>query len=153
MSYQVSWLLENRIMLISYDGVLTKAELQMYLADTMDVRDRANAILGAGGPLIHTITDARRMTKTEISLKEALKTVEIVRKQRVGWTVYIPANKMDLFFASLGHQFAGVRFRNFASISEGINFLKEVDDTLANFNYLGDNTLNQIPSHFSRSAS
>jgi hypothetical protein len=146
MSYQVSWLLENRIMLISYVGVLTSTELRAYLAETMDLRDRANAALGVGGPLVHTITDARLLTKNDIALKDALKVVETVRKQRVGWTVYIPANKMDLFFASLGHQLAGVRFRHFASIGEGVDFLKEVDDTLVGFNYGGDSTLHQVPN-------
>ncbi len=138
MSYKISWLLENRILLISYDGVLSKVDLQTYLAESMDMRDRANAILTEGGPFVHTITDARRMTRTELSLNEALKTMRIVRNQRVGWTVYIPAKKLDMFFATLGHQFAGVRYRNAESIAEAIAFLKTVDETLAHFTYVGE---------------
>lgn len=138
MSYKISWVLENRIMLIQYEGLLTRAELQTYLAETMDMRDRANAILGEGGPLVHTITDARRMTKTELSLPEALKVVKMVRDQRVGWAIYIPSGKLDMFFSSLGHQIAGVRYRSFPTIAEGIDFLRKSDDTLANFTYAGD---------------
>lgn len=136
MGYHISWLLENRILMISYEGMLTKADLHAYLAQTMDMRDRANALLGEGGPLVHTITDASRMTGTELNLKEALKSIDAVRKQRVGWTIYIAAGKMDLFFASLGHQFAGVRFRCVDTIEDGIDFLKQVDDTLAEFTYM-----------------
>lgn len=136
MGYRLSWLLENRILLISYEGMITKADLQTYLAETMDMRDRANALHGEGGPLVHTITDASHMTGTELNLKEALKSLDAVRKQRVGWTIYIAAGKMDLFFAGLGHQFAGVRFRCVGSVAEGIDFLKQVDDTLANFTYV-----------------
>ncbi len=138
MSYKLSWLLENRILLISYQDMLTKADLQSYLAESMDMRDRANAILGENGALVHTITDARRMTRTELSLNEGLKTVAMVRNQRVGWTIYIPARKLDMFFATLGHQLAGVRYRCVTSIDEGVKFLKTVDDTLANFTYSGD---------------
>lgn len=141
MGYKVSWLLENRIMLIAYDGLLTRAELQTYLAETMDMRDRANAVLGEGGPLVHTITDARRMTKTELSLPEALKTVKMVRDQRVGWAIYIPAGKLDLFFSSLGHQIARVRFRSFPTIGEGVEFLKKMDDTLGDFTYAPDSAV------------
>jgi hypothetical protein len=136
MGYHLTWLLENRILLISYKGMLTKADLYAYLAETMDMRDRANALHGEVGPLVHTITDASRMTGTELNLKEALKSLDAVRKQRVGWTIYIAAGKMDLFFASLGHQFAGVRFRCVGSVAEGIDFLKQMDDTLAEFTYV-----------------
>ncbi len=138
MGYKVSWILENRIMLISYQGVLSKADLKNYLMETMDMRDRANAALGEGGPLVHTITDARRLTKNEISLKEAIKMIDILRKQRVGWSIYIASNKLDMFFATVGHQIAGVRYRTVATVTEGVNFLKETDDTLANFTYSGE---------------
>jgi hypothetical protein len=138
MGYKVSWVLENRIMLISYEGVLSKADLKNYLLETMDMRDRANTALGEGGPLVHTITDARRLTKNEISLKEAIKMIDILRKQRVGWSIYIASNKLDMFFATVGHQLAGVRYRTVASVTEGVNFLKETDDTLANFTYSGE---------------
>jgi len=140
MGYKVSWLLENRIMLIAYDGVLSKADLKNYLMESMDMRDRANAALGANGPLVHTITDASRLTKNEISLKEAIKMIDILRKQRVGWSIYIAANKLDMFFATVGHQLAGVRYRTVANVSDGITFLKEVDDSLANFTYSGEKT-------------
>lgn len=139
MSYKISWLLENRILLISYDGVLTKADLQTYLAESMDMRDRANAILTESGPFVHTITDARGMTRTELSLNEGLKTMRVVRSQRVGWSIYIPSKKLDMFFATLGHQLAGVHYRNAESVVEAVAFLKTVDDTLAQFTYTGDN--------------
>ncbi len=144
MGYQVSWLLENRIMLIKYDGVLTKEMLHDYLAESMDLRDKANAVLGEGGPLIHTITDARGMTKVDLPPSEAMKQINYVRKQRVGWTIYIPAGKLDNLFASIGHQIAGVRFRSFPNLTESIKFLKEVDNTLPEFSYT-ENTLELRP--------
>ncbi|MBE2270614.1 MAG: hypothetical protein IAE80_20420 [Anaerolinea sp.] len=144
MSYKLSWLLENRIILITYDGVFTKADLETYLKESLDMRDRANAVLGAGGPLVHTVTDARRMTKQDLSLQEALKVVETLRKQRVGWSIYIAANKLDQFLAGVGHQFAGVRYRSVSTVQEGIDFLKKVDDTLADFTYSKDDSRKSI---------
>lgn len=145
MAYKISWLLENRIMLITYDGVLSKADLQNYLSETMDMRDRANAKLGLNGPLVHTITDARRMTKNEMSLKEALNMLTMVRKQRVGWSIYIPATKLDKFFASLGHQLVGVRFNSFETVNDAIKFLIDTDESLGEFSYDGDETVELTP--------
>jgi hypothetical protein len=152
MAYKISWLLENRIMLITYDGLLSKADLQNYLSETMDMRDRANAKLGIGGPLVHTITDARRMTKSEMSLKEALNMLTMVRKQRVGWSLYIPANRLDKFFASLGHQLVGVRFNSFESVNDAIRFLIDTDESLGDFSYDGDDTVELKPVETSKSA-
>lgn len=152
MAYHVKWLLENRIMLITYEGVVTKADIQNYLTETMDMRDRANARLGPNGPLVHTITDARRMTKSEMSLKESLNMVSIVRQQRVGWSLYIPASRLDKFFASLGHQLVGVRFNSFQTVNEAIRFLIDNDETLEDFSYDGDETLKITPDEKPASA-
>jgi hypothetical protein len=145
MGYRLSWLLENRILIVVYEGVMTKTDLQTYLAEAAVMRDHANNVLGEGGPLVHTITDARRLTKNELSLKEALKTIESLRQQRVGWSIYIPAGKADQFFAVVGHQIAGVRFRCVESVSEGVELLKRMDDTLVDFDYSGDVTLSRNP--------
>lgn len=153
MAYQLSWLLENRIIMIAYDGVMTRDDLQNYLVEAAEMRDRANAALGEGGPLIHTITDARRMTENTLTLKEALKTLEALRQQRVGWSLYIPATKADQFFAVVGHQVAGVRFRCVTSISEGVDVLKRMDDTLSDFTYSGGVTLARNPFKVPRKAS
>lgn len=136
MGYKLSWLLENRILLISYDGVLTKADLQTYLAESMDMRDRANAILGVNGPLVHTITDASKMTKQELTLADASHVVNTLRNQRVGWSIYIPANKVDGFMANIGHQLAKVRYRQATDIATAVDFLKDIDPTLAEFQYM-----------------
>ncbi len=145
MGYQVSWLLDNRILLVAYEGVMTKADLQAYLAEAAEMRDRANALLGEGGPLVHTLTDARGMTGTDLSLKEALKTLEALRQQRVGWSVYIPASKTDEYFSVVGHQIAGVRFRCVPSISDAVDFLKRMDESLRDFDYASSVTLMRNP--------
>ncbi|HUN05022.1 MAG TPA: hypothetical protein PLQ56_00415 [Aggregatilineales bacterium] len=135
MAYQLSWLLENRILLIRYQGTLTLKDLETYLPEAARMRDQANAFLGANGPLVHTITDASQMEKNAISLPEALQATRLTvnNQQRVGWSVYISAGVIDRFFSTAGHQLAGVRYRAVDSIDEAVAFLKSVDDTLSDF--------------------
>ncbi len=135
MAYHVSWLLENRIILIRYQGTVTLKDLESYLTETAHMRDQANAALGSNGPLVHTITDASSMEKNAISLPEALQATRltVTSQQRVGWSVYISAGVIDRFFSTAGHQLAGVRYRAVDSIEEAVAFLKSVDDTLSDF--------------------
>lgn len=146
MPYRLAWLLENRVMLIGYEGVVTSADLQAYLDESLALRDRANAVLGAGGPLVHTITDARRATKMEVTMKDGQNIIKTLRKQRVGWSVYIARSAFDQFFAGIGHQMAGVRYRSLNSVTEAVEFLKSVDDTLATFDYMpSEDTASRSP--------
>lgn len=135
MPYRVSWIIENRLLLIAYEGVISRADLVGYLDESMAMRDKANEILGEGGPLVHTITDARRMSKNEMTFKDAQTVAQQLRHQRVGWSIYIPKNAIDQFFANIGHQIVGARYRSFPTVTEGIDFLKSVDETLRNLDY------------------
>jgi len=146
MPYRLSWIIENRLLLIAYDGAITRSDLETYLDESMAMRDQANAVLGEGGPLVHTITDARRLTKNEMSFKDAQNIAKSLRHQRVGWSIYIPKNAIDQFFANIGHQIVGVRYRSFPTVTEGIDFLKSVDETLKNLDYTTtDESMSRAP--------
>lgn len=133
MPYQVSWLLENRIMLIQHIGLVTTAEMQEVLKESFEMRDRANAALGPTGPLVHTITDATQLDKYNVSTAESQKMAKALRQQRVGWAIFVSPNRIISFLAGVGHQMAGVRYRAFDSMDKAITFLRTHDDTLADF--------------------
>jgi hypothetical protein len=130
MPYQVSWLLENRIILARHFGVLTGEELLAYLDESMAMRDRANEINGPGGPLINTLTDARRLEASPMTLREIQPMMRALRQQRTGWSVYVHPGRMERFLAGVGHQFAGVRYRLFAAMPEAITFLTGIEPLL-----------------------
>jgi hypothetical protein len=140
MGYHLAWLLENRIILITYIGSLSLKDIEAYVPETAHMRDQANALLGANGPLVHTITDASQMEKSSISLGEALKATRLTvnRDQRVGWSVYIAAGTLDKFFATTGHQLAGVRFYCADSLEGAVAFLKSVDESLTDYHFVHD---------------
>ncbi len=131
MPYKVSWLVENRIIFVKYTGKMTRADLEAYLAESFAMRDAANAALGPNGALVHTITDAMDVEGFEMNLGDIQRMMKALRRQRVGWSIYVSANKAETFMASLGHQFAGVRYRGFTSVRDAIGFLRQSDETLA----------------------
>lgn len=130
MPYKVSWLVENRVILAEHYGVFTSQELPGYLEESLAMRDRANEANGVGGPLVHTLTDARKLEKSAMGLSDVQVTIRSLRQQRTGWSVYVHPRTVDRFLAGLGHQFAGVRYRVFATMPEAIDFLIEIDPTL-----------------------
>lgn len=130
MPYKVSWLIENRVILAQHYGVFTGEELLAYLDESLAMRDRANEISGVGGPLIHTLTDARKLEKSAMALRDVQPILRSLRKQRTGWSIYVHPGKVDRFLASLGHQFVGVRYRAFEKMSEAIAFLEEMEPSL-----------------------
>jgi hypothetical protein len=57
-----------------------------------------------------------------------------LRQQRVGWSVFVHPGKLERFFSSIGHHWVGVRHREFATIQDAIDFIRE-DATLPEFTY------------------
>ncbi|MCA9912436.1 MAG: hypothetical protein KC496_03775, partial [Anaerolineae bacterium] len=132
------------IILTRYHGVFTSEDLRSYLEESLQMRDEAIAVLGEDGALIHTLTDARQLDRYTIGLADIQGMLKSLRQQRVGWSVFVHPGKMERFFSSIGHHWAGVRHREFATIEDAIVFLKE-DTSLPDFTYVPDE-VEKIPS-------
>ena len=130
MPYELSWLVPDRVILIRYIGDIDAQELRAYLSESMQMRDEANARLGEGGPLVHTITDSTEQKSTNFKMSDVQHMLRTLRTQRVGWSIYVHPGALLRFLATLGHQWVGVRHREFATVPEAIRFLQEQDDTL-----------------------
>lgn len=130
MPYEVTWLVENRVMLARHYGVLTSEDLQAYLEESFAMRDHANEVLGKDGPLVHTLTDATEMESQTLGLGDMKSIVANLRQQRVGWSVYVNPDTVTRFLSSVGHQLVRVRYKAFSTMPEALAFLQEVDETL-----------------------
>lgn len=130
MGYQLLWLIQDRVIYIRQFGVINRDELIRYLDESMVMRDEANARLGEGGPLVHTITDARAVEKNELQLSDLQTMLHSLRAQRVGWSIYVNESKIVRFLASVAHQMVGVRHSMCSSMEDALAFLNKVDETL-----------------------
>ncbi len=130
MEYQLSWLIENRIILVKFVGVMDSKAMQAYLEESFAMRDQANEANGVNGPLVHTITDSLDVTGSKLGLSDIRSMMTQLRDQKVGWSIFVSDKMIDRLFASIGHQFVGVRHREFATMEEGFEFLENNDPTL-----------------------
>ena len=132
MPYSIEWLVPNRVMYVRQFGKITRDEMDRYLEESFTIRDQGNEANGINGPLVHTITDAREVEHTDIKLKDVDKMLRSMRKQRVGWSIYVNSSPIERFLVSIAHQLMGVRYACFATLEEGLNFLAAQEDGLSN---------------------
>ena len=122
MPYQVSWLVDQRVMYTRMYGFVTGEELGAQKVEM-------EALLPKDGPKLYIITDGTDTTGTNMGLRDLQKT-QFADATSLGWAVYISPKKMDRFFASVITQLLKKRSREFATLEEGIRFLQSVDETL-----------------------
>lgn len=123
MSYQVKWLLENRIVYVLNTGVGT-AE------DVVNSMREAIVLLESAKPPVHLIIDGQT-ERNDISLGDLLTIMRgTPRSPNIGWVVYVSESKMNRFFGSMASQIAKADSKSFATLPEAIDFLKRVDQSL-----------------------
>lgn len=130
MTIKVKWLVDNRILLAEFSGEIDSKQVIDYLDKSMAMRDVANEANGRNGALVHTITEGNKVTKQRVNLKTIREIMKSLREQRIGWSLYISENRADRFVSSMAHQFAGIRYRSFATMDEGLDFLRSNQDDL-----------------------
>lgn len=124
MPYQLSWLIEERVIYAEFQGRITVDELKAFIADVTDY-------IESGTPLVHLITNSLHMEKVDMSLA-TLQTLASAYEltDQLGWTIDINRHPILRMFAGLAVQFANVRQRTVKTIQEAVNFLRTNDDTL-----------------------
>ena len=122
MPYQLSWLVEKRVIYTRLYGLVTSAELSAQ-------KEEMEPLIQSSDQLLYIITDGSDTTGTSMGLRDLQKT-QFADAANLGWAVYISPKKMDRFFASVITQLLKKRSREFATLEEGIRFLQSVDETL-----------------------
>lgn len=125
MPYRVEWLLENRVVLSVYTGLMS-------LEDARGQVREANALLRQGIPLTHSVIDMTEVTRLPPlqATSEFMSTDLTDVRDKLGWTLIITNNKFLKFASSLFVPMFKVRQRFFGSMDEALKFLQEDDSTL-----------------------
>ncbi len=126
MAYKTVWLVKDRVLLSTFSGIITQPELESFIAE---VRSE----IAKGRPLVHHISDSLGLEKLELSIKTFRSLLSAYKMiGELGWQVDVNKNSLNKMLSGLGAQFVRIRARTFASMEEAVNFLKEIDPTLAN---------------------
>lgn len=125
MPYTIDWLVDRRVILTTFYGSITADELKEFITE---VREKA----ADGIPLVHHISNSLSLRKVEFSLGTARNLVGALDMLKVlSWQIDINKNPINRMFANIIAQFAGMRTRTFSTPEEAVQFLKDIDPTLA----------------------
>ena len=122
MPYEISWLVDKRVLYTRMYGYVTGEDLRNNNADM-------EAFVQDSELLLHTVTDATETTGTDMGLRD-LQSTPFTSVENLGWGIYISPSKMNRFFASVITQLSKKRGRQFETLDEALKFLNEMDDTL-----------------------
>lgn len=125
MPYHVEWMVEKRVVLSRYEGVVT-------IEDARGQVREANALLRQGIPLTHSVIDMAAVEKLpSLQLVSEFMSTDLSDvRDKLGWTIIITNNKFLKFASSLFVPMFNVRQRFYGSMDEGLTFLQEEDSTL-----------------------
>ena len=123
MPAQLSWYLENRVLLMTNHGEVTDQDLFDLDQTIIDYMNSCTA------PLIHTIIDHRKGINSPSA--KGLTRLHWPKHPKVGWMIMIGMkNPLQRFVVAVATSFFKTRVRLFNSIDEGLIFLNDVDSTL-----------------------
>ncbi|MBA3871478.1 MAG: hypothetical protein H0X30_20225 [Anaerolineae bacterium] len=123
MPAQLSWYLENRVLLMINYGEVADQDLFDLDQTIIDYLDNCTV------PLVHTIIDHRKGMNSP-SVKGLTK-LRWPKHPKVGWMIMIGMkNPLQRFVVAVSTSFFKTRMRMFNSMDEALNFLNDVDSTL-----------------------
>ena len=122
MPYQMSWLVEKRVIYARLYNHVTSQELAAYYQEMVAYSRKSELLL-------HTITDSTDIKGMDMSLRD-LQNTPFADIRNLGWAVFISPSKINRFFASVITQLSKKRGRQFITLQEGLKFLQDIDDTL-----------------------
>jgi hypothetical protein len=125
MPYKVEWLVEKRVLLSRYEGVVS-------IEDAREQVREGNEMLREGIPLTHSIVDMSAVEKLpSLQLASEFMSTDMSEvRDKLGWTIVITNNKFLKFASSLFVPIFKVRQRFFSSLDEALAFLQEEDSSL-----------------------
>ena len=125
MAYKVEWLVEKRVLLSRYEGIIT-------LEDARGQVREGNILLRQGIPLTHSIIDLSAVEKLpSLQLASEFMSTDMSEvRDKLGWTIVITNNTFLKFASSLFVPMFKVRQRFYGSLDEALAFLQEDDNTL-----------------------
>lgn len=130
MPHTTQWIVEKRVLYSVFHGKITAEELHLFInAVRSEIRE--------GTPMVHHISNSLDLERVEMSLA-TFKNLTGAYKMagELGWQVDISRNRLNRMFVSMATQFTNVRSRGVENFDDAVEFLKRVDDTLADATWI-----------------
>jgi hypothetical protein len=123
MPYSLKWYRENRIIVGSFQGIITVDELN-------SINQEAINLVRQGTPPVHDIIDTLALEKIPFDLRLVRNSFDVFSEPNLGWIIVIARNPLFGFFGSTVSQLAGKRFRLVQNWDEALSTLVRVDTSL-----------------------
>ncbi len=124
MGYQLSWLVEDRVMFCYVSGVMTRDDMVL-LIDDVATRIRN------GKPPVHYIGDSTQLEKLDLTVRDIHLLFRFIRRPpESGWNLDVTTNRFTRFVGGIASHLAGIRYRQMNSIEDAITYLQQADLTL-----------------------
>ena len=123
MGYDVSWHVENRILLLKLKGELTSEE-------SLEISDINVQHFDAGVAPVHLIIDISELQKFPTNIRQTSALARYLRHKKLGWVVVVGTNTLINFMSSLLSQLTGFDYTKRDSIDDAVKFLQRQDETL-----------------------
>ncbi|MBZ0290092.1 MAG: hypothetical protein K8I30_20880 [Anaerolineae bacterium] len=124
MAYQLSWYVDKRVLLGSFDGVVTPNDL-------IEVNSAATEMVRQGNPPVHDIIDALALERVPFDLKLLNRSIQMFKEPNLGWVVVIARNPLFGFFGTILSQAAGKHVRVVSTWDEALQTLIRADASLS----------------------
>jgi hypothetical protein len=129
MAFELSWYLENRVILLTGHGEGSDQNLLDIDQQVINYLNQSNATL------VHLIMDQRNLpppssskAASQIKLASQLKWP---KHPKYGWAILVgPSNSLQRFVIAVATNFFKVRQRTFDTMDEALDFLNDIDSTL-----------------------
>jgi hypothetical protein len=123
MAIQLSWYLENRVILLTSQGDSSDQDLLDLDQQIIEYLNQCEA------PLVHLIADHRKGGKMP-SVKVSTQ-IQWPKHPQYGWGIMVGlTNPVQRFLVAVASNFFKVRQRMFNTMDEALDFLSEVDSSL-----------------------
>ena len=124
MSFDVSWLIESRILFTVYEGDMSVEEFIKANQTKFSFVESSSSIH------IHLVADMSNLVSVQPSVSELASTVKVLGHERVDWVIGIGMSQMNrIMLKMLGYVF---RKQTYVATSkaDALRFLQSVDKTL-----------------------
>ncbi len=127
MQYTLQWHIRKRVILLHEIGNVSIEDLRRFNQDLLTYLDEGDAPT-------HLLSIGENIRQVPTGLMEIRQTATFLQHPNMGWTMIIQekSNPLTGFIISVATQATGMKLRHVKNITEGLETLMRIDQTLTN---------------------
>lgn len=127
MTITAKWLLDNKVFLVTYQGIIEIDDLKQLTNDMVSMIDQSDS------HLVHSLIDVRQIERYPMNVVQIISsTRKLLTHPRYGWMIVF--GNPDSAMGFILHTIAGamrLRMRMFTTLVEAKDFLQSVDSSIS----------------------